>query len=64
MRRAVGMAGKDGKAGKAQPAEQQLQATQPADAPSGKGLKKQPADGRSCSKNTAADDLAGPSPCR
>ena len=33
------MAGKDGTAGNKKPAEQQLQATLPADAPSGTGLK-------------------------
>ena len=37
MMRAVGMAGKDGKANKS-PLNKSLQATQPADAPSGTGL--------------------------
>ena len=43
VRWAVDMAGKDGKANKS-PLNKALQATQPADAPSGTGLKKQTAN--------------------
>ena len=58
--RAVGMAGKEWTG--TQPAEQQLQATQPADAPSGTGLKTngQQLAGLAAKTAAAADDVVLP----
>ena len=57
--RGKNLMGAVGMTGKTQPAEQQLQATQPADSPPGTGLNKRPQMAGLAAKTTAAADDVG-----